>query len=92
MTAAQDPGGNRLKVALLTREYPPEVYGGAGVHVEYLVRSLRPHGDIRVHCFGAPRDEPNQPAIGALARQNNGSGISSSHRARTCVEPEATAL
>ena len=29
-----------MKVALLTREYPPDVYGGAGVHVEYLAREL----------------------------------------------------
>ncbi len=43
---------------LLTREYPPEVYGGAGVHVEYLARSLRALVDVRVHCFGPPRDEP----------------------------------
>jgi starch synthase len=46
-----------LRIDLLTREYPPEVYGGAGVHVEYLVRSLRPHADMRVRCFGAPRTE-----------------------------------
>jgi starch synthase len=46
-----------LRIDLLTREYPPEVYGGAGVHVEYLVRSLRPHVDVRVRCFGAPRTE-----------------------------------
>ena len=46
-----------MRVDLLTREYPPEVYGGAGVHVEYLVRSLRAHADARVHCFGAPRSE-----------------------------------
>jgi len=46
-----------VRVDLLTREYPPEVYGGAGVHVEYLVRSLRAHADARVHCFGAPRSE-----------------------------------
>ncbi len=43
---------------LLTREYPPEVYGGAGVHVEYLARSLRPLVDVRVHCFGPARAEP----------------------------------
>ncbi len=43
---------------LLTREYPPEVYGGAGVHVEYLARDLRRLADVRVHCFGAPRTEP----------------------------------
>jgi starch synthase len=45
-----------LKVALLTREYPPEVYGGAGVHVEYLARALAPLVDLTVHCQGAPRD------------------------------------
>jgi starch synthase len=43
---------------VLTREYPPDVYGGAGVHVEYLARSLRPLADVRVHCFGAPRTPP----------------------------------
>ncbi|MEN3308997.1 MAG: alpha-maltose-phosphate synthase, partial [Micromonosporaceae bacterium] len=47
-----------LRVDLLTREYPPEVYGGGGVHVEYLSRHLRPLADVRVHCFGAPRDAP----------------------------------
>ena len=55
MTAAQDPGGERLKVALLTREYPPDVYGGAGVHVEYLARELAPFVDVTVHCQGKPR-------------------------------------
>ncbi|MFU8851379.1 glycogen synthase [Micromonospora sp. SL1-18] len=52
----------RLRVDLLTREYPPEVYGGAGVHVEYLARELRRLADVRVHCFGAPRDEPGVTA------------------------------
>ena len=49
-----------MKVALLTREYPPEVYGGAGVHVEYLARALSglvdPPVEVTVHCQGAPRD------------------------------------
>ena len=44
-----------MRVALLTREYPPEVYGGAGVHVEYLARELRRLIDVEVHCFGKPR-------------------------------------
>jgi len=48
----------RLKVALLTREYPPEVYGGAGVHVEYLAAELRERLDLTVHCWGQPRQEP----------------------------------
>jgi len=47
-----------VRVDLLTREYPPEVYGGAGVHLEYLARELRRLADVRVRCFGAPRDEP----------------------------------
>jgi starch synthase len=47
-----------VRVDLLTREYPPDVYGGAGVHVEYLARSLRQWLDVRVHCFGEPRLEP----------------------------------
>ena len=47
-----------MRVDLLTREYPPETYGGAGVHVEYLARNLRSWLDVRVHCFGEPRDEP----------------------------------
>jgi starch synthase len=46
-----------MRVDLLTREYPPEVYGGAGVHVEYLARELRHLLDVRVRCFGAPRSE-----------------------------------
>jgi starch synthase len=46
-----------MRVDLLTREYPPDVYGGAGVHVEYLARNLRPLADVRVHCFGEDRAE-----------------------------------
>jgi starch synthase len=45
----------RLRVALMTREYPPEVYGGAGVHVTYLARELAPLVDLTVHCQGADR-------------------------------------
>lgn len=40
----------------MTREYPPEVYGGAGVHVTELVAQLRHLCDVDVHCMGAPRD------------------------------------
>jgi alpha-maltose-1-phosphate synthase len=46
------------RVDVLTREYPPEVYGGAGVHVEYLVRALRARTEVRVHCIGARRRPP----------------------------------
>jgi starch synthase len=47
----------KLRVALLTREYPPEVYGGAGVHVTYLARELAPLVDLTVHCQGADRPD-----------------------------------
>lgn len=48
-----------MRVDILSKEYPPAIYGGAGVHVAELVRALRARGDmtVRVHCFGAPRDE-----------------------------------
>jgi starch synthase len=51
-----------VRVDLISREYPPEVYGGAGVHLEYLSRDLRRLADVRVHCFGQPRDEPGVTA------------------------------
>jgi starch synthase len=54
------------KIALLTREYPPDVYGGAGVHVEYLARELDALVDLTVHCFGADRVSTG-PAVTAHA-------------------------
>lgn len=45
-----------MRVAMMTREYPPEVYGGAGVHVTELVAQLRRLCEVDVHCMGAPRD------------------------------------
>ncbi|MFF9282629.1 glycogen synthase [Streptomyces griseosporeus] len=46
-----------MRVGLLTREYPPDVYGGAGVHVEFLARELRPLVDLDVHCWGEGRTD-----------------------------------
>jgi starch synthase len=46
-----------VRVALLSKEYPPEVYGGAGVHVEYLARELAHLVNVDVHCFGADRPD-----------------------------------
>ncbi len=56
---------SRRRVSLLTREYPPEVYGGAGVHVEYLSRELRELVDLSVHCWGQPRADPTVHAYSA---------------------------
>jgi starch synthase len=47
-----------MRVGLVTKEWPPEVYGGAGVHVEFLVPALRDAGaTVDVHCFGGPRSD-----------------------------------
>ena len=46
-----------MRVDLMTKEYPPEIYGGAGVHVTELVRALRQDIEVSVRCFGAPRDD-----------------------------------
>src|SRR5262249_53180711 len=46
-----------MKVAFLTREYPPSVSGGAGGHVAFLTRELRRLVDVEVHCFGEPRPD-----------------------------------
>jgi alpha-maltose-1-phosphate synthase len=53
-----------VNVALLTREYPPEVYGGAGVHLEYLARELARIVDVQVHAWGAERPGAQPPARG----------------------------
>jgi len=45
-----------MRIAILTREFPPDIYGGAGVHVDYLVRDLRALVDVDVHAFGADRE------------------------------------
>ena len=46
-----------MKVGLVTKEWPPHIYGGAGVHVKYLAKSLRSLLDVDVHCFGEPRPD-----------------------------------
>nr|WP_202449449.1 glycogen synthase [Streptomyces sp. SID2999] len=51
----RNPGSHRVRVGLLTREYPPDVYGGAGVHVEFLARELAGLVDLEVHCWGEGR-------------------------------------
>jgi starch synthase len=71
-----------MRVAMMTREYPPEVYGGAGVHVTELVAQLRHLCEVDVHCMGVPRetafahqpdpalalaDPPANPALSTLS-------------------------
>ncbi|MGI4756214.1 MAG: glycogen synthase [Janthinobacterium lividum] len=55
-----------MRVGLMTREYPPNVYGGAGVHVEYLSRELAKSIEVEVHCWGKQHsDEGNLHVRGA---------------------------
>ncbi len=64
-----------MRIDILTKEYPPTVYGGAGVHVTELVKALRAHEglDVRVQAFGPPRDESGTtgfPELTELAGAN----------------------
>ncbi len=45
-----------MRIDIVSKEFPPSVYGGAGVHVAELTRVLASRADVRVHAFGEPRD------------------------------------
>ena len=52
-----------MRVGLLTREFPPDVYGGAGVHVEFLARELRALADVEVHCWASRTAVGDEPGV-----------------------------
>lgn len=52
-----------MKILYMTREYPPHVYGGAGVHVEYLAREMARHATVEVKCFGNQSIGFGNPAV-----------------------------
>ena len=52
-----------MKPLLLTNEYPPNVYGGAGIHVQYLSRELAKLCDVEVRCFGEQLEESGNPVV-----------------------------
>ena len=54
-----------MNLVLMTREYPPEVYGGAGVHVAQLAEALARRIPVEVRCFGQPREPSDPPERGA---------------------------
>ncbi len=61
-----------MRVDIVTKEYPPAIYGGAGVHAAELVRSLRDEGtDVRVRAFGTPREEDGTTGYGVPAELAN---------------------
>lgn len=55
-----------MRIDILSREYPPHVYGGAGVHVNELAKVLREHLEVRVRAFDGPRDEEGVTGYTAL--------------------------
>src|SRR3954466_6911250 len=64
-----------MHIGIVTREWPPDVYGGAGVHVEHLVAAMRslPAGpEIDVHCFGGPRPDAVGHAVPPSLQGANG--------------------
>jgi len=56
---------------MLTREWPPDIYGGAGVHVEHLVAELRKKIEVDVHCFGEPRSDATAHTVPASLADAN---------------------
>ncbi|MEI2764507.1 MAG: glycogen synthase [Dermatophilaceae bacterium] len=65
-----------MRVDIVSKEYPPAIYGGAGVHVAELVRALRARGDVdvQVRCFGAPRQEAGTTAYPDLPQLAHANG------------------
>lgn len=63
-----------MRIDLVTKEYPPFIYGGAGVHVAELVKVLRRHIDVKVRCFGEDRDETDTYAYRHNAEFNDANG------------------
>ncbi|MEM9283507.1 MAG: glycogen synthase [Verrucomicrobiota bacterium] len=60
-----------MKPLLLTNEYPPHIYGGAGIHVQYLARELAKLCEVEVRCFGDQLEEQSNPLVyGAVAETN----------------------
>jgi starch synthase len=52
-----------MKILYMTREYPPWVYGGAGVHVEHLVREMARLATVEVRCFGDQMAPAGNPSV-----------------------------
>ena len=82
-----------MRVGLITREYPPEVYGGAGVHVEYLSRELARLIEVEVHCWGTQRlDVGNLHVRGDEPPPEITAGVNSGPAAKFKTAVDALAL
>jgi starch synthase len=82
-----------MRVGLMTREYPPQVYGGAGVHVEYLSRELAKLIEVEVHCWGTQRaDEGNLHVRGQEPPAEVTAGLDPAAKFKTAVDALALNL
>jgi starch synthase len=82
-----------MRVGLMTREYPPQVYGGAGVHVEYLSRELAKLIEVEVHCWGTQRsDEGNLHVLGREPPAEVTAGLDPAAKFKTAVDALALNL
>jgi alpha-maltose-1-phosphate synthase len=81
-----------MKVGLLTREYPPDVYGGAGVHVEFLARELRSLTDLQVHTWSSAKAAEEQPGVRRHAPAEGLSGANEALRSLSVDLAMADAL
>jgi glycogen synthase len=59
-----------VKALFLTNEYPPNVYGGAGVHVDYLTRELAKSMPIEVRCFGEQKEQEGNLSVRGFGLDN----------------------
>ena len=70
----------------MTREYPPNVYGGAGVHVEYLSRELAKKIEVEVHCWGTQRWDAGNLHVRGSSRRGRRSARGRKAKFKTAVE------
>jgi len=75
-----------MKAAILTNEFPPHIYGGAGIHVQFLTRELQAHCQVEVRCFG---DQNSQsPTLGALGIKVRSDGLqNASPKGHKIIDP-----
>ena len=64
-----------MKIGLITKEWPPHIYGGAGVHALQLTQALRSSIDVDVHSFGAAREDATSHQLPARRVNSNSYSI-----------------
>ena len=80
-----------MRVGLMTREYPPNVYGGAGVHVEYLAKALAGRIEVDVYCWGSQREDSGALRVHGMEPPADTSG-DGTHKFKSAVDAFALNL